>query len=48
MGKKNSKIPPETLQQLRQCTAFSDVELGKWYKGFTKDCPSGRMTKKRI
>jgi len=48
MGKKNSKIPPETLTQLRQCTAFSDVELGKWYKGFQKDCPSGRMTKKEF
>ena len=48
MGKKNSKIPPETLTQLRQCTAFSDMELGKWYKGFQKDCPSGRMTKKEF
>lgn len=48
MGKKNSKIPPETLSQLRQCTAFSDVELGKWYKGFMKDCPAGRMTKKEF
>ena len=48
MGKKNSKIPPETLSQLRQCTAFSDVELGKWFKGFMKDCPSGKMTKKEF
>ena len=48
MGKKNSKIPPETLAQLRQCTAFTDVELGKWYKGFRKDCPSGKMTKKEF
>ena len=48
MGKNNSKIPPDTLNQLRQCTAFSDVELGKWYKGFMKDCPSGRMTKKEF
>ena len=48
MGKKNSKIPPESLSQLRQCTAFSDVELGKWYKGFKKDCPTGKMTKKEF
>lgn len=48
MGKKNSKIPPETLAHLRRCTAFSDLELAKWYKGFQKDCPGGRMTKKEF
>ena len=48
MGKKSSKLAPESLVQLRRCTAFSDEELQTWYKGFMKDCPSGRMTKKEF
>ena len=45
MGKKNSKIPAEILSNLQGCTAFNDEELSKWYKGFMKDCPRGKMTK---
>ena len=48
MGKNPSKLSQENLAQLRQCTAFSDKELEKWYKGFMKDCPNGRMTKKEF
>lgn len=44
----NKKIPQETLQQLRKCTAFSDDELQNWYKGFQKDCPKGKMTEKEF
>lgn len=48
MGGKKSKLSPEMLTQLKQCTAFTEQELQIWYKGFIRDCPNGQMTQKKF
>jgi len=43
MGKSQSKLAPAQLSYLEKQTYFTRSELRKWYKGFTKDCPDGRL-----
>ncbi|KAJ9116399.1 hypothetical protein QFC22_004841 [Naganishia vaughanmartiniae] len=48
MGKNQSKLSAEDLADLQKNTYFDKKELQSWYKGFIKDCPTGRLNKQEF
>lgn len=42
---RQSKLSQDELAELQKSTHFDKKELQQWYKGFIKDCPSGKLTK---
>jgi len=51
MGMKNSKQKKKAkavIEHLKETTYFSEKELTRWYKGFLKDCPSGKLGKEEF
>ncbi|KAF3928530.1 Neuronal calcium sensor 1 [Orbilia brochopaga] len=48
MGKNQSKLSTQEIEELQKNTHFDRKELQQWYKGFLKDCPSGTLNKQEF
>ena len=48
MGKQQSKLNSEVMEDLRSITQFNDEEIIEGYKDFLKDCPEGVLTKDKF
>lgn len=44
MGKHQSKLKPEILDELLHITDFTEEEIYEWYRGFSKECPNQFLT----
>lgn len=48
MGKNQSKLKPEILEELLSITEFTEEEIYEWYRGFIKECPNNFLTMKEF
>ncbi|XP_005097637.1 neuronal calcium sensor 2 [Aplysia californica] len=48
MGKSLSRASKEDMRFLTQNTKFRKDQIERWYKGFMKDCPDGKLTKDKF
>lgn len=40
---RSSALSREVLQELRASTRYTEEELSRWYEGFQRQCPDGRI-----
>ena len=48
MGRSQSKLKPELMEELLEITEFSEDEIYEWYRGFIKECPNNYLTIKEF
>lgn len=48
MGRSQSKLKPEILEELLEITEFSEEEIIEWHRGFAKECPNNYLTIKEF
>jgi len=48
MGRSQSKLKPEVLDELLEITEFNEDEISEWYRGFIKECPNKYLTIKEF
>jgi len=48
MGGESSKLTPTQLSDLRQQSQFTETEIKKFYKGFMKRYPNGKLSKEEL
>ena len=41
-------LTEETIIYLMESTSFNRIEIIKWHEGFIRDCPKGRLNKKKF
>ena len=45
MGISNGKLSKKELKKISAETKFSKIEVKQWYRGFMRDCPSGKLNR---
>ena len=45
MGTSNGKLSKKELKKISADTKFSKIEVKQWYRGFMRDCPSGKLNR---
>ncbi|XP_063726421.1 neuronal calcium sensor 1-like isoform X2 [Symsagittifera roscoffensis] len=48
MGKSNSKLKRKELRSISQKTSFTTKEINAWYKVFSKEFPTGKISPKEF
>lgn len=48
MGKRQSRLRPDGVEELVKATHFTPKELNRWYRGFLRDCPTGTLTEQEF
>ncbi|CAF0888334.1 unnamed protein product [Adineta ricciae] len=47
-GKPSSELTAKEIAMLKANTKYSEKEIREWHAGFLRDCPSGKLDKKKF